>query len=138
MNYEVSMGVLTSYMVGDKIFSAYVTGSEFSEIRNKIAIRGLNENIESSIMEIDLIPDYQNSSLEEFLVDLPNVIHSACFMASIALRSNTLTIDEVLGDEGILHELIHINSKSIPISDQTIEKIKQGFIKLRAVTSGVC
>ena len=131
-------GVLTSYKVGDKTFASYVIGKSISEINNKISQRGLNENIESSIQHIEIIPDYKDLSPVEFLVNLPNIIHSACFMSLIALKAKTVNVEEILGDEGILHELIHINSKSIPISEPIIEEMKLGFIKLRERTVGVC
>lgn len=138
MESDVKSGVLTSYISGGKPFSSYVIGSNLYEISDKIQKRGLGESIESSLMDVETIPDYSQLSPVEFLANLPQIIHTACFMSLIALKANTVSIDEILGDEGILHELIHINSKSIPISEPKIEEVKRGFTMLRNVTTGVC
>jgi len=138
MKLEIKKGVLTSYKVGKNLFSSYVVGNNDSEIYEKIVSRGLDEKIESSLIEVETIPDYSTLSDLEFIMDLPQIIHTTCFMSLIALKANKISIDEVLGDEGILHELIHINSKSIPISKPKIREIKRGFNMLRNVTTGVC
>lgn len=138
MKQEKKIGVLTSYSVGSERFSSYVVGNNMSEINRKIELRGLREAADSGLMEVETMPDYRDLSEDEFLVKLPEIMHSACFMSLIALKANSVSVDEILGDEGILHELIHINSKSIPISKPKIEQVKLSLTKLREVTVGVC
>lgn len=138
MKSQTKSGVLTSYLVGSVKYSTYVTGKSIDEVNSKILQRGLGEIIESSLMEVETIPDYKDLTPVEFLANLPQITHTACFLALIAIKSKSISIDEVLGDDGILHELIHINSKSIPVSESVIEEVKLGFTFLRDRAVGIC
>jgi hypothetical protein len=103
-------GVLTSYTINGNKYGSYVLGKNSLDIVKLINRRGLNETIESSMMEIDnTIPDYARLDDVEFLKRLPEILHSASFLSLVALNSKKLTPFDILGDEGIIHELAHLN-----------------------------
>lgn len=52
----------------------------------------------------NLFAKYSSYSDEEFRADLPNIIHYACFISWF----KELRTDEVLGDTGVVHELVHL------------------------------
>ena len=37
-----------------------------------------------------------------------DTLHGACFLGFLALKSNVATVDEILGDYGFVHEMIHL------------------------------
>ena len=103
-------GVLTSYLINGNKYGSYILGQNFSDILKLINTRGLNETIESSMMEIDnTMPDYARLSDREFLQRLPEILHTVSFLSLVALNSKRLTPFDILGDEGIIHELTHLN-----------------------------
>lgn len=68
---------------------------------------------------------FKSLTNEEFLKELPAVLHFACYVAYVKELSNEVTIS----DEGIIHELIHL----LHIPDELlidINKIRKKFNKL--------
>lgn len=68
--------------------------------------------------------DYERICLltdEEFISDLKNILHLACFVSYI----KELGSDSTLGDEGIIHQLVHLMCLDDPIID--IKEIREQF-----------
>jgi hypothetical protein len=103
-------GVITTYVINGTAYSSYILGNRITRIKKMVNQRGLNESVESQVMDIKPMPDYQNLSDNEFMEMLPEIIHTATFLSFIALKANTITVEDVLGDEGVLHELTHLNA----------------------------
>ena len=49
-----------------------------------------------------------------------DVLHNLCFMSHMALKSGAATSEEILGDEGLIHEYIH-GAKRQPLIAKCIE-----------------
>ena len=71
-------------------------------------MRGLNEIIESGIMDIEQMPDYTLLTDDDFIKRLPEILHTASFLSYVALKSKSASVDEIVGDEGVIHELTHL------------------------------
>lgn len=41
--------------------------------------------------------------------NLPQATHAACWLSYVALKAGVATVDELLSDNGILHDLIHLS-----------------------------
>lgn len=130
-------GVLTSYKIADKKYSSYITGVTLSEIKAKIYFRGLDEVIESSIQNIEVLSDFNELSNSDFIKEIPNILHLTCFLSFIALKSKCFSVDEIVGDEGILHDLIHLLNKNIPVTDSSVNKIRSKIVVLQQKVVGV-
>lgn len=101
-------GVLTSYKVNSNLYSSYILGSDMVSITKAVKKRGLNETVKSQIMDIeDLIPDYSILSNKEFEKRIPEIIHTACFLSYMVIKSKNMIVEDVLGDEGVVHEISH-------------------------------
>lgn len=132
------LGVLSSYKTknGD-YYSSYITGNNIKEINRKVPLRCLNEKIESSIQLIDVIPDFKELTNSEFLLKLPEVIHTYCFISYLALKQNRSSIEDILGDEGVIHELSHLLTKTIDVTDKQVNKIRRSLAKLHKKVIGL-
>lgn len=60
----------------------------------------------------------------EFIYQLPNIIHFACFVGYLKELSATDTIS----DEGIVHKLVHLLCISEPLND--LQEIREQFKQL--------
>ena len=105
---RMKKGVLTSYSLDNILYSSYVLGECMEQISHAVQMRSLGETIESTITEIETLTDYSSLSDDELRNRLPEVLHSVCYISFIALKSKTISLEEVLGDNGVLHELTHI------------------------------
>lgn len=62
-------------------------------------------------------------------------IHMICFMSFIALKSGKMTIDEVLGDGGVLHEAIHmIDTMDGSFTESSLRELEDKLVRLIDVT----
>lgn len=131
-------GVLSSYKTRNgEYYSSYITGGSIKEINRKVSLRGLNEKIESSIQSIDTIPDFKELTNSEFILNLPEIIHTYCFISYLALKQNCVSVDDVLGDEGVIHDLSHLLTKTIDITDKEVNKIRKRLAKLHRKVAGL-
>lgn len=97
MNAEYSY-FITSYPVGDEEYQSHIFARSWEEAVQTAEVRGLGERI-LGIGEVaphHPIPE-----------DLASRAHYVCFLSMIALRAKTVNPDSVLGDRGLLHEIIH-------------------------------
>ncbi|MDM1514697.1 hypothetical protein [Myroides odoratimimus] len=129
-------GVLTEYKVGENIYSSYIIGDKIEEIESKLSLRNLNESIISEIMHIETIIDYSKLKNEELIKRYSEFIHTICFLSYLCYKANKINCEELLNDEGILHEIIHINHKG-SFTNKELEISRSLFVKLKRNTIGV-
>ena len=134
----MKLGVLTSYKINDAFYSSYVLGKNVNDIRKKIAQRNLNETIDSTIVEIpNTLPDYTLLSDEDILKRKEELLHSLCFISYIGLKSKKLQVEEVLGDEGIIHEISHLISNSYYEQKKSLTNVRDLIKKLQFAAIGL-
>jgi hypothetical protein len=130
VNTNKKLGVLTTYQLNNTNFGSYILGTDPEKIRCVARARGLNEVIESTIMEVETMPDYSQLEDDEFQKRLPEIIHSCSFLSFIALKAGTISIDEVVGDDGVLHELSHLLAGLPTICKKKSFTCARGLVKL--------
>lgn len=99
----------------DKLSSAYgsyVLAENELIAQAKIKFRGLGEKIISAPTKRELnsppiIGRVGANYLKYRARRLPQVLHNLCFTSNAVLPLGLLTPDFFLGDEGIIHELVH-------------------------------
>lgn len=96
---------LTDYAEGDGTFGAYIEADNAAHARQLAGQRGLNERILGKIGA----PALENR-LRELIRDEAWVeaAHEACFLGFVGLMSGALTPRDLLGDRGLVHELLHL------------------------------
>lgn len=109
---------LTEYRLGNESYSFYVNAHTIEEAQSIINDRNIGEKI-CGEMENPPIPQTLNSL---------QLLHYVCFASFVALKANKLTIEEVFGDRGVLHEVIHIidgtyDEKTINNIDEQIQEL---------------
>lgn len=104
-------------------------------IRSAQKKRGMGESIDSIVGEIDTLPDYSRLNNKEFRNRLPEILHTACFLSLFALNAGTASIEDILGDEGVIHELAHAianidgcNKKSLNCLRDLVKNLQQQAI----------
>lgn len=100
LNTKTFINYLTEYKLENESYSFFVTANSLKEAEEIINIRNIGEKI---------VGELENSPIPKTLNSL-ELLHYVSFLSFIALKSGKLTIEEVLGDRGVLHELIHIIS----------------------------
>lgn len=128
-------GVLTSYLLNGDKYTSYILGNDVGNINQAIVIRGLNEKVESTIMDMEILPDYSLLCEQEFMQRLPEIMHTCCFLGFVAVKSNTITIEDILGDNGVVHELSHAiadlegcNKKSLTCIRDLVKRLQEKAI----------
>jgi len=88
----------TRYILEGKRFCFFVIAEDLDHANEIIAARGLGESI---------IGELENNTLIHPAKSQLEALHLTCFQAFIAIKSGKVSVDEILGDTGIIHELIH-------------------------------
>ena len=134
---ETARGFLTVYTASSGQYASYVLCNSLFEADKIIKERNLGEEIISEFQEIKVIPDYKNLDNCQFIEMLPEILHTTSFISYIALRSKRVTVDEILGDDGILHELTHLIAKTIPIEEDSLCEIRSKLSVLQQCAVGL-
>lgn len=59
-----------------------------------------------------------------------NVVHALCYLGQIALASGVATTQEVLGDQGFIHEYAHrVSRRALAKRVSEIERRVPGYLK---------
>lgn len=101
-------GVFTTYTSGGRAYGSYILAGSMNKAGEIARQRNIGETIISNPIGVDVMPDYNGLTDEEFLNQLPQIVHAAVFLGYIALSAETVTRDELLGDEGVIHKLTHL------------------------------
>lgn len=88
----------TSYKTDQSKHIAQIYAKNKKECKRIIQIRNLNEKI---------IGWVKHSNVNPPPTDFNEKVHEACFLGYIGLKSKLLSLDEVLGDSGLLHQMAH-------------------------------
>lgn len=115
----------TTYKQGFKQFSSHIYANSFEEAELLSRNRNIGEVVEGRT-------DFESKECLINLQDLQDLIHYTCFLSFIASSANLISINDVLGDLGVLHELIHFSKNQTDIS--TI-KLAYKIIELESLTS---
>lgn len=97
---------LTAYAMGGGYYGAYVEADSLRHAHLLVAQRGLGERVESGPLKRPALPNQltQHIKAENWL----EAAHEAAFLGFIGISSGALTAREVLGDSGLVHELLHL------------------------------
>lgn len=129
-------GIYTSYKIGEESYASYILGTSIEKIKKAVDLRGLGEMLDSSICDIAVIEDYSLLSDCEFKNRLPEIIHTWCYLSLIAFNSGGLSIQEILSDRGIIHELTHILHIG-ETSETNIKGVKHRLRLLKKIVVGI-
>lgn len=103
---------VSKYKIGSEEFSSFIVAKDWHEAEFRARERGIGETIvgQSDISDIESYSD---------VTDIGSLLHWVCFLSFIALESGKATPLQILGDRGVLHELVHFQSGSF---DETTRK----------------
>jgi hypothetical protein len=131
-------GVITSYRINNSQYASYILGENINAIKKIAAKRNLNETIDSTIMEITSpLPDYTLLSDEDILNQKEELLHTICFLSFVSLKSKKIKIEEVLGDEGVIHEISHLLSGSFSEQKKSLTNVRDLIKKLHQTAIGL-
>lgn len=108
----------TIYPVDGISFSSGFYAKNYEEAEKLCIKRGIGENLEG----------FQTPTYFEFQklpTDIFDLIHMVTFCSWIGIKSGKYTVDEILSDTGILHDLIHQASEI-----ETLNKEEELSIKI--------
>jgi len=91
---------LTEYMQDGTKFGSHVFARSYKGAEKICIARNIGEKVLGVLPEPDLDVNPSENPMQS--------LHEACFLSYLALKAGTLSIDEVLGDKGILHEMTHV------------------------------
>lgn len=96
---------LTAYSMSGHHYGAYLQANNLTHARELAGRRGLNEVIDGEVAA-PAIPHRlaQHIAAGHWL----EAAHETAFLTFVGLTSGALTPREVLGDSGLLHELLHL------------------------------
>lgn len=137
----------TSYRVNNNTYGSYIYAKSLSDAEMLAEKRNIGETVYGvagivkdgygrTVPEDLINPDFRDLNDYEFLHNLPAVIHSACFMGFIAASSGVFTVAELLGDEGVVHELVHLMNGS-RLSTRNIRRARGKFMELQNKVTGL-
>lgn len=128
--------MLTSYEIQKEKYASYILGNDIEKIKKAAIERNLNEVIESGIRNVSVIENYGHLSDEQFMLRLPEILHTCCFLAFVAIKSGRYDLAGVLGDRGIIHEISHlIHLGQTP--ETTVSDVKKMFSHLSNAVVGI-
>lgn len=102
---------LTHYPVKEgrkkHLYATYIKAKDFESAKDFVKIRGLNETIISGPYPISFIKAVVKPSILFTRGDFKECLHTLCFLGLIMHNAGVLSVKELLGDIGVLHELVH-------------------------------
>lgn len=91
-------------------FSSYVIADSKEEALTKIKIRNIGESLEDAMPinvtaydVIDAVAFFDSSKYK-------NCLHAVTFMAFVLSKAGKIKAEDVLADQGIVHEILHVLS----------------------------
>lgn len=135
----------TSYQTNYKKYGAHIWAKSWKEAEAIAKQRGIGEKVDGQSMKLEdgygrkvpeeiANPDFKKLNDYEFLLQLPQIIHTACFLGWIAFNTGKLKIEQLLGDEGIIHKLAHLNNEGV--DTRTIRRARGRFEQLQKLAIG--
>lgn len=112
----------TRYSVDGSWYSSHIYANSLREARKLARQRGIGEVVQGVCESETVQPE-----------DLTGKAHLACFLGYIALKAGTMTLEDILGDRGVLHEAIHLLCGDPSAHPQEVEN---GLARLRGAVPG--
>ncbi len=110
---------------GDITFSSHIYATSHNHAEELANIRNIGEVVEGvcdfkPIEDVVKINNYQD------------LLHYVCFLSFLGQSAGLVSIEETLGDLGVLHELIHFKNNDSSISS---EDLTNKILNLQKLTS---
>lgn len=112
---------LTEYFVGDQRYGGDIWARSFKEAERLADKRSIGEKV--------IGDGYRGGGLPRARTRLQK-LHEAVYLGWIALESDRLTAEDLLGDKGIIHEFIH------SMSGAKVKGLEKRFRELQRQTPG--
>jgi|GEM_PF-3694370 len=114
---------LTKYWASDAWWSFFVVADSWEGAKAIADARGLGEVVEG----VQSVADFNADSVA--VKSFSDLLHMGCFLSYVALKSGKATPEEILGDRGVLHEIVHVVTGSFDdkTRDNVNDKIKWLF-----------
>ena len=129
---------ITRYGVNNNSYAGFVFAKDEKEALEILLTRRTKETIIGEGYDKIGLKRKSNASDAHILKNLPSIIHQYCWLSWIALKSEMISIDEVLGDEGVMHELIHLLDPDSEIqTKEDIRKVKKLLKKIEDLPLGI-
>lgn len=113
---NIPMGYCTAYFLkrkGEKTkikkYGTYIIAKNLKKCKRLIKLRGINEIIESQRMDLTdkLLRRYSLFTDQQYLDEKFQVLHYISFLTFIVSKSQKITLDDILSDTGLIHEMSH-------------------------------
>lgn len=93
-------------------YGGYLWANDLRHAKRVAKRRGLNERVEGEMTKnprrrVYTLPSQWLAKRKPRDAD---VMHALCWLGHMALKSGAATADELLGDEGLIHEFVHMRS----------------------------
>ena len=111
---------ITKYPVGNRFYGSHIFAKNIESAEYLCRVRNIGEVIEGSSKDLE----FSAPPIEDYL-------HEACFLSFICLKAGLITVEQALGDDGIVHEIAHKKSGH-EMSDRIewLRKITPGYAPL--------
>lgn len=131
----------TEYRVNKSKYGSHIFAKSFKEAELLVEERGIGEKILGCQVSVTdgygrkvphelENPTFDDLSDFEFVYELPKIIHTACFLVFIAASSRKMNIYDSVGDQGIIHELVHLLNGS-GRDTRSIRRVRGQFVALQ-------
>lgn len=113
---------LTDYAEGSGTYGAYIQADTKPHARQLAQRRGLNERVLGKIAAPALPNRLRQLIRDEQWID---AAHEACLLGFVGLMSGALTPRDVVGDNGLVHELLHLSKPLTHHPDEAPEIVAE-------------
>lgn len=125
------------YTEGEENYAHIVWARSREDAAAKCEKRGIGEEV----MGVCSSPPDRHIYTEElsdekFLDNLPEILHQTIYLARLAFNSGTVQPDELLAEDGVLHELIHYLHHP-DLTEDPISHFHQTRVKLKELQRSV-
>ncbi|HNC59139.1 MAG TPA: hypothetical protein PLP33_27175 [Leptospiraceae bacterium] len=119
---------MTDYFVGNSRYSSYVIAENELIAKALLNLRGLNENITSSAVKVRQGYRILKVSVDYRKRNLISCLHTLSFVGNIALNAKIINHQELLLDNGLIHEVLHeLQFEEFTFNKQVHEKLKNSI-----------
>ena len=91
------------------MYSSHIVCDNWEEFHRLVKVRNLDEVEFRTTRKIPKFQDYSKYGYKRFMENLPEIAHQVAFLSFINMKAGFLTTEDVIGDAGVLHEIIHLN-----------------------------
>lgn len=114
---------LTKYLAADAWWSFFAVADSWEEAQAVADSRGMGEMVQG----VQSVSEFNAESVA--VKSFSDLLHMGCFLSYVALKSGKAIPDEILGDRGVLHEIVHVITGSCDdkTRDNVNDKIKWLF-----------